>query len=373
MSELNLRMCPICHATASLSRQTMEMTGQSVVWYECRECGSVLLWLDGENQWAYQRIGRDEKSHLLKKTMRVSELQALLPQTSPEPSTLDSSSVTTPECVRGENRSTLGRLIPWLLALCVLSFLAFVAIALYPQVSGVMLASNPTPTLTATPGPTSIPEPTRIPGPTPTLPQPTATRTATPTFTLMPETATARANETVVATNASATAIAKAQTKRTATAEARAQAGVKATAAIEAYRTTPPEGYWEDQSQGIRIRAGNFRYFPQTNRWIAGPGAKFVAMGFAVLNESGDTFAVNPFGVTLVDLDGWTYEYDIASYDYWSNPLEAVDLEDGSQTNGGLVFRIRQHSGPAQVIFEVPGRKPSTRIVIDLRRPPDDP
>jgi hypothetical protein len=189
---------------------------------------------------------------------------------------------------------------------------------------------------------------------------------------MIAKTATAHANETLVATNATATAFAEAQKRSAATALARAQASLKATAAIEAYRTTPPQGFWEDQSQGIRVRVGDFRYFSETNRWIAGPGAKFVGFAFAVLNESGDTIHVNPFGVTLVDMDGWTYEYDIASYDYWSVPLETVDLVDGSKTVGGLVFRIGQHSGPAQVVFEAIGPEPSAKVVVDLRRPPDD-
>jgi len=43
MPELNLPQCPICLAKDSLSRQTMERAGKSYLWYECRECGSVLL------------------------------------------------------------------------------------------------------------------------------------------------------------------------------------------------------------------------------------------------------------------------------------------------------------------------------------------
>jgi len=53
MSELNLPACPICHAQNSLFRKTLERTGQTFTWYECRECSSVLLWLGGD-QWAYQ-------------------------------------------------------------------------------------------------------------------------------------------------------------------------------------------------------------------------------------------------------------------------------------------------------------------------------
>jgi hypothetical protein len=78
VSELRLPACPICGAQGSLFRQTMERAGQSFVWYECQHCGSVLLWM-GEDQWAYQKVGRAQKSHLLKRPMTAEDLRGLVP------------------------------------------------------------------------------------------------------------------------------------------------------------------------------------------------------------------------------------------------------------------------------------------------------
>jgi hypothetical protein len=79
MSELSLSICPICHAQGTLSHEKMEVRGRSHEWYECTECGSALLWL-GDDQWAYQKVGREDKAHLLKKPMTEEELLALLPE-----------------------------------------------------------------------------------------------------------------------------------------------------------------------------------------------------------------------------------------------------------------------------------------------------
>ncbi len=81
MSELSLSSCPICLSEDNLSRQTIERDNRLFLWHECSECGSVLLWM-GDDQWAYQKIGREDKAHLLKQSMTVAELTALLP--SPE-------------------------------------------------------------------------------------------------------------------------------------------------------------------------------------------------------------------------------------------------------------------------------------------------
>ncbi|MGC9333078.1 MAG: hypothetical protein ACP5JJ_02950 [Anaerolineae bacterium] len=79
MSRIDLSICPICSAQDSLSYQTMEVRGRSHEWYECAECGSALLWL-GDDQWVYQKVGREDKAHLLKKPMSEKELLALLPK-----------------------------------------------------------------------------------------------------------------------------------------------------------------------------------------------------------------------------------------------------------------------------------------------------
>lgn len=79
MPEIELPTCPICHASGSLFRQVRQMQGKEYIWYECRQCGSVLLWM-GKGRWAYQKIGRPDKSHLLKQPLSPDELLALVPQ-----------------------------------------------------------------------------------------------------------------------------------------------------------------------------------------------------------------------------------------------------------------------------------------------------
>jgi len=76
MLELSLPACPICFAEDSLSRRTAKKDEQTFVWYECQECGSVLLWMGGD-RWAFQKVGQDEKAHLLKQPMTIAELRKL--------------------------------------------------------------------------------------------------------------------------------------------------------------------------------------------------------------------------------------------------------------------------------------------------------
>ena len=77
MSELNLPACPICQSWDSLSRQSRTVQNSSYVWYECQWCGSVLLQA-GTNRWTFQKVGRTDKSHLLKQTLTTAELQDMV-------------------------------------------------------------------------------------------------------------------------------------------------------------------------------------------------------------------------------------------------------------------------------------------------------
>lgn len=93
MSQLSLSVCPICHEQDTLSHEKMEVRGRSHEWYECAECGSALLWL-GDDQWAYQKVGRQDKAHLLKKPLSQDDLMALLPdqaEAAPEPQAVEDS------------------------------------------------------------------------------------------------------------------------------------------------------------------------------------------------------------------------------------------------------------------------------------------
>lgn len=58
------------------------MGGTDYVWYECGMCGSALLSV-GDGRWAYQKITRPGREHLLRKPMTVSDLRRLLPEPAP--------------------------------------------------------------------------------------------------------------------------------------------------------------------------------------------------------------------------------------------------------------------------------------------------
>ena len=83
MPELSLPACPICFAKGSLLRQTMKKAEQEFLWFECGECGSMLVWMGG-NQWFYQKVGREDKVHLLKQPMVEADLQDVLFRTEVE-------------------------------------------------------------------------------------------------------------------------------------------------------------------------------------------------------------------------------------------------------------------------------------------------
>jgi hypothetical protein len=39
----------------------MDRAGKPFTWYECQDCGSVLLWLE-EDRWTYQKVGREDQA-----------------------------------------------------------------------------------------------------------------------------------------------------------------------------------------------------------------------------------------------------------------------------------------------------------------------
>ena len=128
MSDLNLPECPICGAQGSLSRQTMEGKRQSYIWYECRACASVLLSI-GNARWMYQRVGREEKLHLLKQHLTIDDLQRLASAATSEVFTLTAKASNAEERQALRKGLSITRIVPWLLVLCLIGFLALVLAA----------------------------------------------------------------------------------------------------------------------------------------------------------------------------------------------------------------------------------------------------
>jgi hypothetical protein len=138
-------------------------------------------------------------------------------------------------------------------------------------------------------------------------------------------------------------------------------ARANATAAIEAYRDSPPRGLWARTVQGIGVGIGYFDYRG------AGYGYRFVTFSIRVTNQTKSTIHVNPWNCTLVDLDRASHSHDAETYG--SNfALQGVDVPPGSYAEGTIVFRIRSDTGPARFIYS---DSFGPTIEIDLRQPPD--
>jgi hypothetical protein len=94
---------------------------------------------------------------------------------------------------------------------------------------------------------------------------------------------------------------------------------------------------------------------------------KFIGFAITVRNMSDSTVHVNPNNVTLVDLDGRTYSYNVVTFQY-VDPLDAIDVPFGKYAGGMIAFHIGAESGPAQVIYEVGLFQPS--VTVHLTEPP---
>lgn len=91
----------------------------------------MLLWL-GDDQWAYQKVGRENKTYLLKQPMTEDDLGALLSQAEDEVSSVQTGTSGGEPASREDERKPITRkLIPLLLALFVIGFLALVGVAVY--------------------------------------------------------------------------------------------------------------------------------------------------------------------------------------------------------------------------------------------------
>ena len=141
-----------------------------------------------------------------------------------------------------------------------------------------------------------------------------------------------------------------------------------ATATIEGYRQNPPRGGWCDSQQGINVCVGYFGYLYETDYSTAGPGNKFVKLSITVFNHTAKPIHVNPLNVTLVDLDNRAYSYSSVTHSYFATPMGAVDVQPGDNAGGGIMFTIKNDSGPARIVYKsVLG----PTVTIDLRRAPN--
>lgn len=138
---------------------------------------------------------------------------------------------------------------------------------------------------------------------------------------------------------------------------------------LESYRQRMPQGFWSVSKDGVRIAATGFEYRDSIGYYDAGDGYKFVTCSVAVHNDGyqgrfDDTVFANSASFSLVDLDNNVYTVHAVTYSL-DNYLDGGDVYPGTQVSGVLVFRIRENSAPAILIYDT-----NLRIDLDLRYPP---
>jgi len=136
----------------------------------------------------------------------------------------------------------------------------------------------------------------------------------------------------------------------------------------EGYKSVAPKGIWCQTTKDVMVCVGGFAYATETPLQYPGKGNKFVVFVIKVFNQGKSNISVSPLSVTLVDLDGVTNNYDMATYEY-INPLPSVSVMAEDMANGVMVFQLRKDQGPGKVVYRDLGS--SRTVVVDLRRAPD--
>lgn len=150
----------------------------------------------------------------------------------------------------------------------------------------------------------------------------------------------------------------------------RSQAQIEATATIEAYVHSPPQGAWCSQNSATRgVCVAEFRYLRSIAYTNAPSNGRFVAFIVAVKNIGSTTISMNPNDVTLVMEDGSSYSYRSETFAYWANPMQHVNIAPGDNARGGIVFLVPNDVGVKEVVYR--GGLFESSVTIDLQRPPD--
>lgn len=149
-----------------------------------------------------------------------------------------------------------------------------------------------------------------------------------------------------------------------ATATAEQQSILNATATIEAYVDSPPEGNWCNQNSSRGVCVGDFRYVQTIGFTRAPSSGRFIAFGVGVKNLDNNNISVSPLDLTLVMDDGRTYDYTSETFTYWSSPLQSIVVAPGDNAQGGIVFLVPNSTPPRRIIYR--GGLFEEEIVIDL-------
>jgi hypothetical protein len=203
-----------------------------------------------------------------------------------------------------------------------------------------MVTVVPTPTATTTPIPTRSATATihitPQPSVTMTIPVATVTPQDTATATIEPATVTPVPQITATDIPASPTAVV-----------------LLPRSILDGFRDhMPPKGYWWNNSDGIYIAIGSFKYQKSFYGNDAESTQKFIAFSITIRNNRNPDEAaviIDPAKMTLVDLDGrqTTVHRD---YRNLSSALLPNTIAPGQSDGGQLIFVAHQYAAPAQLI-----------------------
>lgn len=154
-----------------------------------------------------------------------------------------------------------------------------------------------------------------------------------------------------------------------ATATAEQQLVLNATATIEAYVDSPPEGTWCNQNNTRGVCVGDFRYVQTIGFTSAPSNGRFIAFGVGVQNIANSDVSVSPVDITLIMEDGRTYEYASETFSYWSTPMQSILVAPGDSAQGGIVFLVPNDVAPHRIIYR--GGFIEPEIEIDLFDQPE--
>jgi len=78
------------------------------------------------------------------------------------------------------------------------------------------------------------------------------------------------------------------------------------------------------------------------------PGSRLVAVEVIVSNAGSETVSVNPLYTSLVDVDGFVYEAELAARD---GQIDTLDLAPGERVRGWVAFTIPENAQPAGIRY----------------------
>lgn len=81
-------------------------------------------------------------------------------------------------------------------------------------------------------------------------------------------------------------------------------------------------------------------------------GNKFVIINVEVTNKGKDNHHANPNNFTLVDTEGYSYPYDVATHALDRKQFPAVDVRPENKVTGHVVFKMPNDAEVQKLIYK---------------------